>query len=119
MRPAPARFLHGMAAWLTLQGLVASQGEFSFGVPQFPLLNDPVVLTVAGLQYGYLPSVVVFVETIYIETPLSAAGGRPARAMTGGPSAGSDPTAEPTFHPSPDPTFDDDDDPAGPDGAAC
>jgi hypothetical protein len=43
-----ARFLHGFAAWLTLQGLVASQGEFSFGVPQFPQVFHPLLVSMAA-----------------------------------------------------------------------
>ena len=43
-----ARGLHLVCAWLTLQGLVASQGEFSFGVPQFSQLFHPVLICLAG-----------------------------------------------------------------------
>lgn len=43
-----ARFLHGFAAWLTLQGLVASQGEFSFGVPQFAQVFQPMLISMAA-----------------------------------------------------------------------
>lgn len=43
-----ARFLHGLAAWLTLQGLVASQGEFSFGVPQFAQVFQPMLISMAA-----------------------------------------------------------------------
>ena len=43
-----ARFLHGLAAWLTLQGLVASQGEFSFGVPQFAQVFQPMLISLAA-----------------------------------------------------------------------
>lgn len=42
------RFLHGLAAWLSLQGLVASQGEFSFGVPQFAQVFHPMLISMAG-----------------------------------------------------------------------
>ena len=42
------RGLHVLCAWLTLQGLVAPLGEFSFGVPQFRLLFAPVLLCLAG-----------------------------------------------------------------------
>lgn len=51
VRPSDSRwaaFLHGLAAWLTLQGLVASQGEFSFGVPQFAQVFHPMLITMAG-----------------------------------------------------------------------
>jgi hypothetical protein len=43
-----AAFLHGLAAWLTLQGLVASQGEFSFGVPQFAQVFQPMLISLAA-----------------------------------------------------------------------
>ena len=43
-----SKFLHGLAAWLTLQGLVASQGEFSFGVPQFPQMFQPLLISMAA-----------------------------------------------------------------------
>lgn len=42
------RGLHLLCAWLTLQGLAASQGEFSFGVPQFQQLYHPVLVMLAG-----------------------------------------------------------------------
>ena len=51
IRPSHSRwaaFLHGFAAWLTLQGLVASQGEFSFGVPQFAQVFQPMLISLAA-----------------------------------------------------------------------
>jgi hypothetical protein len=42
------RAVHVLAAWLTLQGLAAAQGEFSFGVPQFQQLYHPVLVLIAG-----------------------------------------------------------------------
>jgi hypothetical protein len=51
VRPADGRWARGVhlvCAWLTLQGLVASQGEFSFGVPQFSQLFHPVLICLAG-----------------------------------------------------------------------
>jgi hypothetical protein len=42
------RGVHVVAAWLTLQGLVSSQGEFSFGVPQFQQLYLPVLVCLAA-----------------------------------------------------------------------
>jgi hypothetical protein len=42
------RAVHVLAAWLTLQGLAAAQGEFSFGVPQFQQLYHPVLVMLAG-----------------------------------------------------------------------
>ncbi len=43
-----SRFLHGLAAWLTLQGLVAGQGEFSFGVPQYAQVFQPMLISMAA-----------------------------------------------------------------------
>ena len=43
-----ARALHVLCAWLTLQGLVAPQGEFTFGVPQFSQLFHPILICLAG-----------------------------------------------------------------------
>lgn len=42
------RGFHYVAAWLTLQGLLAPMGEFSFGVPQFQHLYHPVLVTIAS-----------------------------------------------------------------------
>lgn len=42
------RGLHVACAWLTLEGLVAPLGEFTFGVPQFSLLYAPILVCVAG-----------------------------------------------------------------------
>jgi hypothetical protein len=47
-RNAWSRGVHVLAAWLTLQGLVACQGEFSFGVPQFQQLYLPVLICLAA-----------------------------------------------------------------------
>jgi len=43
-----ARGLHVVAAWLTLQGLSAPLGEFSFGVPQFQQMFHPLLLCIAA-----------------------------------------------------------------------
>ncbi|HET7719891.1 MAG TPA: hypothetical protein VFK43_07995, partial [Acidimicrobiales bacterium] len=43
-----ARGLHVVAGWLTLQGLVAPQGEFTFGVPQFSQLFHPILICLAA-----------------------------------------------------------------------
>ena len=43
-----ARGLHCVAGWLTLQGLLAPQGEFTFGVPQFSQLFHPILVCLAG-----------------------------------------------------------------------
>lgn len=42
------RGLHCVAAWLTLQGLVAPQGEYTFGVPQFNQLFHPILICLAA-----------------------------------------------------------------------
>ncbi len=47
-RSPGARGVHVVAAWLTLQGLVAAQGEFSLGVPQFQQLYLPVLICLAA-----------------------------------------------------------------------
>ena len=43
-----ARGLHCVVGWLTLQGLVAPQGEFTFGVPQFSQLFHPILICLAA-----------------------------------------------------------------------
>lgn len=43
-----ARGLLVVAAWLTLQGLAAPLGEFSFGVPQFQQMFHPLILCIAS-----------------------------------------------------------------------
>ncbi|MDQ3293719.1 MAG: hypothetical protein M3527_04625, partial [Actinomycetota bacterium] len=51
VRPGDGRWgrgLHCVAAWLSLQGLVAPQGEFNFGVPQFSHLFHPILICLAG-----------------------------------------------------------------------
>src|SRR3546814_5545051 len=42
------RGAHVVCGWLTLQGLLAPQGEFTFGVPQFSLLFSPILLCLAA-----------------------------------------------------------------------
>ncbi|CAN5819573.1 hypothetical protein BH24ACT3_BH24ACT3_12230 [soil metagenome] len=42
------RGLHVVAAWLTLQGLASSQGEFAFGVPQFQQIFHPILVSLAA-----------------------------------------------------------------------
>ncbi|HUP86351.1 MAG TPA: hypothetical protein VM143_11850 [Acidimicrobiales bacterium] len=47
----PAKWGRGMlavASWLTLQGLSAPLGEFSFGVPQFQQMFHPLILCIAS-----------------------------------------------------------------------
>jgi hypothetical protein len=51
LRPTDGRWpraLHVVCAWLTLQGLVAPQGEFTFGVPQFSQLFHPILICLAA-----------------------------------------------------------------------
>lgn len=51
VRPTDGRWgrgLHVVAGWLTLQGLVAPQGEFTFGVPQFSQLFHPILICLAA-----------------------------------------------------------------------
>lgn len=42
------RGAHVVCGWLTLQGLLAPQGEFTFGVPQFSLLFSPILICLAA-----------------------------------------------------------------------
>jgi hypothetical protein len=51
VRPTQSRWGRGMlvvASWLTLQGLSAPLGEFSFGVPQFQQMFHPLILCIAA-----------------------------------------------------------------------
>jgi hypothetical protein len=51
VKPRDSRWafgIHVVAAWLTLQGLVAPLGEFSFGVPQFQQIFHPLILAIAS-----------------------------------------------------------------------
>ncbi|MDQ2648894.1 MAG: hypothetical protein M3Z03_05020 [Actinomycetota bacterium] len=43
-----ARIAHLLCAWLTIQGLLAPLGEFTFGVPQFNLLFSPIIISLAA-----------------------------------------------------------------------
>ncbi|MGH9276295.1 MAG: hypothetical protein ACRDZU_16745, partial [Acidimicrobiales bacterium] len=46
VRPADGRWARGahvVCGWLTIQGLLAPQGEFTFGVPQFSLIFSPIL----------------------------------------------------------------------------
>jgi hypothetical protein len=43
-----ARGAHLVCAWLTIQGLLAPLGEFTFGVPQFNLLFSPILISLAA-----------------------------------------------------------------------
>lgn len=42
------RAAHVVCGWLTVQGLLAPQGEFTFGVPQFNLLFSPILVCLAA-----------------------------------------------------------------------
>ena len=42
------RGAHLVCGWLTVQGLLAPQGEFTFGVPQFNLLFSPILVCLAA-----------------------------------------------------------------------
>jgi hypothetical protein len=51
VRPTDGRWgrgAHLVCGWLTLQGLLAPQGEFTFGVPQFNLLFSPILVCLAA-----------------------------------------------------------------------
>jgi hypothetical protein len=51
VRPTDGRWgraAHVVCGWLTLQGLLAPQGEFTFGVPQFSLLFSPILISLAA-----------------------------------------------------------------------
>jgi hypothetical protein len=51
VRPHDSRWsmgIHVVAAWLTLQGLIAPLGEFAFGVPQFQQIFHPMILVIAS-----------------------------------------------------------------------
>jgi hypothetical protein len=51
VRPSDGRWgrgAHVVCGWLTLQGLLAPQGEFTFGVPQFSLLFSPILICLAA-----------------------------------------------------------------------
>jgi hypothetical protein len=75
-----ARFLHGLAAWLTLQGLVASQGEFSFGVPQFAQVFQPMLISMAAavglvaIRVVLGPGRAVLIALIYTITQFAQLG---------------------------------------------
>lgn len=43
-----ARAAHLLCGWLAVQGLLAPQGEFTFGVPQFNLLFSPILVCLAA-----------------------------------------------------------------------
>jgi len=51
VRPTDGRWgraAHVVCGWLTVQGLLAPQGEFTFGVPQFSLLFSPILACLAA-----------------------------------------------------------------------
>lgn len=83
IRPSHSRwatFLHGLAAWLTLQGLVASQGEFSFGVPQFAQVFQPMLISLAAgmgllaIRLVLGPGRALLITLVYAFTQLAQIG---------------------------------------------
>ena len=83
IRPSHSRwaaFLHGLAAWLTLQGLVASQGEFSFGVPQFAQVFQPMLISLAAgiglvaIRLVLGPGRALLIAVIYALTQMAQIG---------------------------------------------
>lgn len=76
-----AGFLHGLAAWLTLQGLVASQGEFSFGVPQFAQMFQPLLISMAAalglvaIRLVLGPGRALLLSVIFLATQFASVGG--------------------------------------------
>lgn len=51
VRPTDGRWgraAHVVCGWLTVQGLLAPMGEFTFGVPQFSLLFAPILVSIAA-----------------------------------------------------------------------
>jgi hypothetical protein len=51
VRPTDGRWgrgAHVVCGWLTVQGLLAPMGEFTFGVPQFSLLFAPILVSMAA-----------------------------------------------------------------------
>jgi len=51
VRPTDGRWgraAHVVCGWLTVQGLLAPMGEFTFGVPQFSLLFAPILVCIAA-----------------------------------------------------------------------
>lgn len=87
------RGFHYVAAWLTLQGLLAPMGEFSFGVPQFQHLYHPVLLTVASafaltamrLALGWRPMVGITLFTVAFDQLDVLGGGGDMPATTRSP----------------------------------
>lgn len=79
----PSRVLHVFAAWLTLQGLAASQGEFAFGVPQFQQLFHPVLIAIAAgfalvstrLVLGPFYAVGIAAASLFLQLPGGEQGG--------------------------------------------
>jgi len=75
-----ARFLHGFAAWLALQGLVASQGEFTFGVPQFAQVFQPMLISMAAglglvaIRIVLGPGRALLIAVVYLGTQMAQLG---------------------------------------------
>ncbi|MEO7428451.1 MAG: hypothetical protein ABIY48_03620 [Acidimicrobiales bacterium] len=89
-----ARGLHVFCGWLTLQGLVAPQGEFAFGVPQFNALFSPILIGLAGglalitmrivLGRGWGFGIVAVNFLVLVTNPLGGGGGDPVSTRFGG-----------------------------------
>lgn len=86
------RGLHYVAAWLTFQGLVSSQGEFAFGVPQFQQLFHPVLVSLAAafalvamrIVLGARAMLGVALATFVLEYLDPAGAGGPIATRAGG-----------------------------------
>jgi hypothetical protein len=87
-----ARAAHVLAAFLTLLGLAASQGEFTFGVPQFQQLFHPVLVMIAGgftfvvirLVHGPLWGLGIALANVALFTLDISSGDGPVDTRTGG-----------------------------------
>ena len=97
VRPSDGRWgrgLHVVAGWFTLQGLVASQGEFTFGVPQFAHVFHPILICLAAgfglvvarlvLGWGWALGVALLATLLEVLPVLDAGGeGSPAETRFG------------------------------------
>lgn len=85
--------LHVVCAWLTLQGLLAPQGEFAFGVPQFNALFSPVLICLAAglglvairlvLGRGWCLGIVVVNFVVFTADLFGGDGGNPVETRFG------------------------------------
>jgi hypothetical protein len=87
-----ARGSHVVAAFLTLLGLAAAQGEFTFGVPQFQQLYHPVLVMIAGgfafvamrLVLGPWWGIGIALANVGLFSARISEGGGPVITRTGG-----------------------------------